>query len=256
MLSVLTIALLAYAGICVYFYLFQRSLLYYPTAEVSAAGLTAETVPSGSEAITVWRSAEDFPDAAIYFGGNAETVALSHNQYRPLLPAHTIYLVEYRGYGRSTGSPTEAGLLADALAVFDRVAATHRRVILIGRSLGTGMVTHVGARRPVHGLVLITPYDSIAAVGQSHFPWLPVRWLLQDKYRSEANAPAITAPTLVIGATADRVVPLRHAERLTRAFRQTEPKLVIVPGADHITVSDTGAFSESIRDFVQEVASP
>ncbi len=251
MLTVIGVGLLSYLAVCAFLYLFQRSLLYFPTAVIDAVDADQVALASGGETVHLWRSAEDCSAAIIYFGGNAEAVALSHASYRRLFPNHTIYLLEYRGYGRSTGSPTEAGLLEDALAVADHVLEQHSDVVVIGRSLGSGLAVQVAASRPVRQLVLITPYDSLLSVAQSIFPWLPVGWLLKDQYRAIDIAPQVAVPTLILAAERDTVIPPHHAERLAGALPSVW-RTVVVPDAGHNDISDSRHFDQAIRAFADQ----
>ena len=104
-------------------------------------------------------------NAALYFGGNAEIVAYHGVELRGKLPDFSVYLVNYRGYGGRSGLPSEGALLDDALLIYDRIVERHISVDIVGRSLGSGVATHVASLRPVEKMVLITPYDSIRAMG-------------------------------------------------------------------------------------------
>lgn len=185
--------------------------------------------------------------ALVYLGGNAEDVSASLPLLNVAFPDHALYLLHYRGYLGSTGKPTEKALVADALALFDRVAAEHREVVVIGRSLGTGIAVQVASQRPVARLVLVTPYDSLQALGARHFPYFPVRWLLRDKYESGLYAPRVTAPTLLLVAEHDEIIPFDSSERLLARFPQGVARMEVLRGTGHNTISDAAGYIPALQ---------
>ena len=119
----------------------------------------------------------------------------------------------------SAGTPSEAAIVADALALFDEARREHRDVVVVGRSLGSGVAVRVASLRPVARVVLVTPYDSIQEIAAARFAFFPVRWLLRDKFESWKYAPAVTAPTLLIAAEHDEVIPRASTELLLTRFK-------------------------------------
>jgi pimeloyl-ACP methyl ester carboxylesterase len=188
----------------------------------------------------------------LYFGGNAEEVSWLVAE-APRLPGWSLLLVNYRGYGRSEGRPGERALLADGLHLYDwaraRADVDPARVALMGRSLGGGVAVHVAASRPVIGVVLVTPFDSLTAVAQHHYPWLPVRWLLRHRFDALGQAPAVRAPLLCVVAGRDRVVPPAHAARLYAAWAGPR-RWVELPGAGHNDISSEPGYWGAIADFL------
>jgi uncharacterized protein len=164
----------------------------------------------------------------------------------------------YRGYAPSGGRPGEAALRADALAVHDHLTARLRpaRVIVAGFSLGSGVAAALardladrGGRR-LDGLLLVTPFDSIEAVARARYPWVPVGALLRHRFRSDLHLGGLDAPSAVIAAGDDRIVPARHTEALVRALRR--PVLVeTVPGASHGGLYDDPRFDAVLRRAVE-----
>jgi fermentation-respiration switch protein FrsA (DUF1100 family) len=192
----------------------------------------------------------------IYFGGNAEEVshvALEAAELRGV----SLVLVNYRGYGRSTGQPGEQALFADALKIYDHVAALPgvdaKRIIVMGRSLGSGVATYLASRRPVAAVVLVTPYDSMAAVGRAHYPFLLVGLLLKHPFDSVQRAPGIDAPMLAVIAGADAIIPPRHAQALVKAWRGPASSAVF-PAAGHNDIGLQPAYWPAIRDFIRKTA--
>ena len=199
--------------------------------------------------------ARDNAPVVIYFGGNAEEVsglALEASELRGI----SLVLVNYRGYGRSTGTPSERALFADALAIYDHVAALPRfdrkRIFLMGRSLGSGVATYLASQRAVAAVVLVTPYDSMAAVGRTHYPLLWIAPLLRHPFDSIRRARTIDAPMLALIAGADTIVPPRHGEALVRAWRGPV-RSVVLPAAGHNDIGGQPAYWPTIRAFLARV---
>ena len=147
-----------------------------------------------------------------------------------------VLLFDYRGYGGNPGSPTEAGLAADARAALAYLAGRPEvdpeRVVYLGESLGAAVALRLATERPPAALVLRSPFASLAEVGRRHYPVLPVSLLLRDRYDSAALAGRLTAPLLVVAGSRDRIVPASHSRRLFAAA--PEPKrLLVLEGADH-----------------------
>jgi fermentation-respiration switch protein FrsA (DUF1100 family) len=153
----------------------------------------------------------------IYFGGNAEEVS-GTAMLAGAVPGWSLLTLNYRGYGGNPGSPSEQNLSADALAIHDwalgRAEVDASRVIAFGRSLGSGLAVHLAAERPLAGVVLATPFDSLRAVARRHYPFAPASLLLRHNFDALSRAPAIRAPLLVLAAGRDEVVPVSHARSL------------------------------------------
>ena len=224
--------LLLYVGACLLLWHNQRSYLYFPT-RARLPSVQVEVL--ARDGLQVLASVKPRPgaDAVLYFGGNAEEVSASVPDLAQIYPGSAIYALHYRGYGGSQGRPTEAALVGDALALFDRVQGGHPRIVVVGRSLGSGIAVRVAAARPVARLVLVTPYDSIVAMAAEQFPLFPVAWLVEDRYDSVAFAPRITVPTTLVVAGSDRVVAPAHAHVLARAFRPGIAHVRVLQGAGH-----------------------
>jgi pimeloyl-ACP methyl ester carboxylesterase len=245
-MSFLLLIGLGYLGLCLLLFVVQRSLIYYPPPRTrSPEGIERLTVNGTTLAVAV-RPLRG-PRALLYFGGNAEDVAWSLPELGAAYPSHALYLLYYRGYGESEGRPTEAGLHADAEALFDRVHAEQPEVVVVGRSLGSAVALRLATRRPVSRLVLITPFDSLAGVGRRAFPIFPVRWLLRDRYESWRWAPAVTAPTHLITAERDEIVPSACTKRLLEAFPPGVATLTVVAGVDHNSISASPDYLAALR---------
>jgi pimeloyl-ACP methyl ester carboxylesterase len=235
----LAIAVILYLTLCVVLFLAQRSFIYYPQPRSASDASPILTLNLGSERILV--STHPFPgtNAVIYFGGNAEDVSNSLPTLAAAFPERSLYALNYRGYGGSTGKPSEAALIADALALFDRVHADHPRIIVIGRSLGSGVAVHIASERPAERLVLVTPYDSLLDIAASQFRIFPVRWLLLDKFESWRYASKMTVPTQLIAAQHDEVIPRASTQSLFKYFPKGLATLTVIPGVGHNSISES-----------------
>jgi uncharacterized protein len=143
--SFLGFGALIYGGLCGWLYLAQRSMIYFPVPERREAPAEPIRLAVDGAVLKIWRVARGDGPALIYFGGNAEDVAGSVGEFAAALPGHSLYFVNYRGYGGSTGRPGERSLVADALAVFDSLSARHARIAVVGRSLGAAVGVQLAA---------------------------------------------------------------------------------------------------------------
>ena len=193
------------------------------------------------------------PDALIYFGGNAEDVSLRLATFSAAFPGRAVYLLHYRGYGGSSGAPSEEALQRDALALFDRVHALHKNVAVIGCSLGTGVAIRLASQRPASQLVLVMPYNSLEELAASRFPYLPVSVLLLDKFESWRYAGRITAPTLILAAENDEVIPRASTEALLARFAKGIATFALIPGAGHNNLSERPEYVKLLMDGLRRV---
>ena len=243
--SLLAIAIGVYAGLCLVFFVFQRSFIYMPTP-VTAAHAAAFPLEVSGATVRISSRPHDGPRALVYFGGNAEDVAYTVPELAEMFSDRAIYGMHYRGYSGSSGRPAEAALRSDARALFELVHARHPDVIVVGRSLGSSLAIQLAADEPVSRLVLITPFESILSIARRVAPFLPMGLLLRDKYESWRYAPRVTCPTLVIAASHDELVPLADTQRLVAAFPSDVATLKVVDGTDHNSVSAEAEFREAL----------
>jgi len=245
--ALLAIVLVVPAAVLLAFWAGQRSLMYVPSGDVGTpddAGLsTAESVRLRTDDgldLGAWFTPAASTRArgtVIVFNGNA-----GNRSYRGTLGARfvqagfSVLLFDYRGYGDSPGSPSEEGLAADARAARQYLATRpdvdQARVIYFGESLGAGVAVGLALEHPPAALILRSPFSSVVDVGRFHYPWLPVRWILKDRFPSIERVPRITSPVLLIAGDRDRIVPVSQTRALFDAAR--EPKdLLVLQGADH-----------------------
>ena len=231
-----------------YLYSSQRRLMYFPLA---AEATTARPISFSMSGLRLrgWVVNPGKSRAVLYFGGNGERVESRADFFAKALPGQSVYLLAYRGYSGNPGQPSEAMLFSDALAEFDAIAGKHASVDVIGRSLGSGVASHVASLRPVRRLVLVTPFDSAANVAQSRYPMFPIKLLLKDKYESWRRAPMIRAKTLVLVAGHDEVIPRANTDFLVSRF-PTSPDVVVFPESGHNTISAEENYAVRIGGFL------
>lgn len=242
-------------------WLTQEGMIFFPQPVGSVAHLPArasplELIAADGTHLRGWivKGAAAPAPAVIYFGGNAEEVSWTLSDAR--WPREwAIVGVNYRGYGASEGKPSETALKADALAVYAAVAKRDdidpRRIVVFGRSLGTGVATHVASQRPVAGAILASPYDSMTAIGKLHYPYLPVSLLLRHKFEAVDDAKTNRMPLLAIVGNADTIIPPSRSRALFDAWAGPKTWLAI-PGADHNDLGARDEFWQGIARFLSE----
>jgi pimeloyl-ACP methyl ester carboxylesterase len=249
------LAILAYALLCVALFVGQRRLLYFPPPVTPSQLSGTVELPVEGALLRVSVHEERGPGAVVWFGGNADDVASCLPILEAAFPDRAIYAMHYRGYGGSTGEPSEAAFRADALALYDRVVATHPDVIVAGRSLGSGVAVQLATQRPWTGLVLVTPYDSLQALAQRQFPMFPVSLMLRDKFESWRYAPSLQGPVVLVAAEHDEIVPRASTDLLLTRFRPGIATLHVLPGTGHNTILDPPAFARLMRATIPSAAS-
>lgn len=249
-LRIALLTLLTYVLVGLYLYLNQDNFLYFPTADKVTKHEHLNFKNEG-ENIHVLKLNPGYPKAIIYFGGNAESMANSADEIAAQFPKFTVYLMDYRGYGASSGQASEAGLDSDALKLYDSIVSKHRSVSVGGRSLGTGIATHVAAKREVEKLALVTPYDSIVNVAQGMYPIYPVSLLLNDSYDSVAKAKDIHAQVLIVLAENDKVILRERSENLIQAFKENQVKVVRIKDRGHVDISSDKSYYKMMQEFME-----
>ena len=225
---------------------FQRRLIYFPDAGPDAP--VSAVLPHAREAtlrtadglrLGAWFLPGPGPDApaVLVANGNGGNRALRAPLARSLGRAGmAVLLFDYRGYAGNPGRPSEQGLALDVRAartfLLDDVGVRPERLLYFGESLGAAVVTELATEYPPAGLVLRSPFVDLAAVGRAHYPFLPVRALLRDRYPVAEQIARVHAPTTVVYGTADTIVPPEQSRTVARVAARLH-RLVAVPGADH-----------------------
>lgn len=242
-------------------YFSQRLLIYHPDHTVpdprrhGVPEMKAVRIPVGDDVeVLSWWHAPATPDGpvVVYFHGNAGHIGERGFKVRHMIDAgYGVLLTTYRYNARAGGQPAENVLTADASALVDHVEAlgvAPERLVIYGESLGSGIAVAVAAERTVGGLILETPYSSLAEVAQRHYWYVPAKWLVRDRYDSMARIGRVRAPILLLHGDADATIPLRFAKRLFDAA--PEPKEArFFPGGGHTDLYDLGA-GPVVVDFI------
>ncbi len=243
--------LLGYMGMGLFLYVNQRDFLYFPTADMTTS-YTDITLQNEGESIKIIVLNKGYKNAILYFGGNAESMAQSSDYIAQQFPEFTVYLMDYRGYGGSTGEPTEKGLYSDALKLYDTIRPQHKRISIGGRSLGTGIATYVAAHREVSKLALITPFDSIVNVAQGRYPLYPVVFLLHDQYDSKSRVKEIRAKTFIVMAQNDKIITAERTQKLIDAFDPAQVQVTTIENRGHNDISSDARYYKIMQDFIGE----
>jgi hypothetical protein len=236
--------------------------MYFPDATRVApaqAGLPrAEEVAltsSDGEKLVAWYVApRGGKPLVLYFQGNAEGLPARVNRFTWLTADGTgLLALCYRGYGGSTGTPTESGLICDAEAAYDfaRAHTPAKRIVLFGESLGTAVAVALAAGHEIGALILDAPFTSAADVGAAAYRFVPVRWSMKDTFHSDERIGRVSAPLLVLHGEQDRIVPIRFGEALFALAR--EPKrFVRFPQGGHVDLDDHGA-AKVVKEFLAKL---
>jgi fermentation-respiration switch protein FrsA (DUF1100 family) len=255
----------AWALITVAAYFGQRRLMYFPDrtrispAEAGLSGVEERLLktPDGAQVVAWYGKARPGQPTLLYFHGNAGGLVDRAERIRRFMgEGWGVYMMAYRGYAGSTGSPTEAANVADARLAYGALVlegVEPASIILYGESLGSGVAARIAAERPVGGIVLDAPYTSIADIGAQAYPFLPVRLFLADRYETTKYIGQVRAPLLILHGERDRVIPVAMGRELFRLAN--EPKrLVTFAGGGHsdLYLDGNGALA-ALRTWIGEL---
>lgn len=245
----------AYAALLLALFVAQRRMMYFPDTGRIAPALAGlpraeahDIRTADGETLVAWRVLpQPGRPMFLYFHGNAGQLANRAERFTRLTrDGAGLLAVSYRGYGGSTGAPTEAGLIADARAGYAFLRAANiapERIVLLGESLGSGVAVALAAEEKVAAIVLEAPFSSAVDVAADIYRIFPVRWLMHDQFRSDMRIARVNAPVLIVHGTADPVVPIRFGERLFA--RANQPKTFLrVEGAGHQPLDDEATLEQ------------
>jgi len=253
-------AILGYGALVALLYFAQRAIQYFPerlrTAPAAAGLPQAQEVvldTSDGERVIAWHAPPRGNKLVVlYFHGNGGSLRMRVDRFRDLTKDGTgLVALSYRGYAGSSGTPTEAGLLSDALAAYAFTTARYsaERVVVWGESLGSGVAVALASRMPVAYVILQSPFTSAADVGAHRYWFVPVRLLMKDQFRSDLRISKITAPVLILHGEDDGVVPIALAERLYELINAPK-RFVRLAGVGH---EDFGKEAvEAAKQFIGE----
>ncbi len=256
-----------YVGICVIMMLLENFLLF-PAPRVDRGDWSPEfaheefefTSSDGTELHAWILPKKDAKRYIVYFHGNGAHVAFTGkklNRLRTHFDA-TVMGFDYRGYGKSKGAAHERGILLDGVAALDAFVKEQgietKDVILVGRSLGGSVATHVASQRQVKALVIDSSFDSLMSVAWGHYPWLPVPMLMRNRMNTWKWAEEVEEPVIQFHGDEDRTVPYKHGKKLHQAIASKNKKFVKIEGGRHnestrlVFYDETLVFIEGLAD--------
>jgi fermentation-respiration switch protein FrsA (DUF1100 family) len=262
---------LAFGALCVYAlvalaaYLGQRRLMYFPDRartlpnQVGLTGVEERVLktPDGAQVIVWYGKARPGEPTILYFHGNAGSLAARAPRIERFMgEGWGVYMMTYRGYGGGTGSPTEAANVADARLAYGALVlegVEPASIILYGESLGSGIALRIAAERPVGGVVLDAPYTSIVDVAAQAYPFLPVRWVLADRYESTKYIGQARAPLLILHGERDAVIPVKMGRELFRLANEPKRLATFRDGGHSDLYLDGNGALEAIRNWIAEL---
>lgn len=258
--NLLVMGVMAYAVIVAGVYIFQRNLQYFPDKKQvspAAAGLTGieeltlET--TDGETLVAWHApAEKDRPTIVYFHGNGGALWYRADRVQMFSEAgYGVFLLSYRGYGGSTGTPSEAGLMRDGAAAIDhlkRQGVPLERMVFYGESLGCAVAVQLAAEHTPGAVILEAPFTSAIDIGAKVYWWLPVRWLMKDRFESITFIKRLTAPLLILHGERDEVVPLESAKALYAAAAEPKTLLIVKDGGHHMEIA--GKLWRQIETFL------
>jgi len=257
----LIVCVVGYAGVVMLLYVVQRALMYFPETErtpPAVAGLPAAQEilldSADGERLVAWHvPPRGEQPVVLYLHGNGGALRHRAGRFHALTADGTgLIAIDYRGYGGSTGRPTETGLLTDAKTAYGFAVARYpaARIAVWGESLGTGVAVALAAERPIGRLVLEAPFTSAVDVAARRYPLVPVRWLMKDQFRSDLRIGSVAAPLLVLHGARDTVVPVEYGQRLFGLAH--EPKRFVgYPDGEHEGLDQLGALA-TVKAFLGE----
>jgi len=242
--------------------IFQRRLQYFPDRRLVDPALSGMsgvedlrlTTDDGETLVAWYVPANDGHPLILYFHGNGGALVDRIPRFRALTASGCgLLAIAYRGYGGSTGSPTQNGLMEDGETAYLEARARGYdgdRIVLIGESLGTGVAIALAATREAAALVLDSPYSSAVEVAAAHYPIFPVNWLMFDRFRSDLAIGGVHIPILVLHGDEDDVIPISLARRLFELAN--EPKtFMVVSGGKHLVLGLADVFPR-VREWIDE----
>lgn len=273
---VLTASVSGYVLFSLFLYVEQDSLIFYPQPISKAeANSITEFYKSSTEEINVstpdgavlhgWLNKEITADGKpapliIYFGGNGEEISHAIND-KKLYFGYSLALVNYRGYGLSTGEPSETNLFKDALLIYDTLSKRQdidgSRIVLMGVSIGSGVATYLASKRKTTGAIFITPFESLLSVAKDHYPLLPIENILKHKFESNLLAPKIDTPLLVIAGDKDKLIPIKHSKALFESWGKNtnlnKKEFITIKGAQHNNIFLSRQYWIEIDNFLKSL---
>ncbi|MGB7934493.1 MAG: alpha/beta fold hydrolase [Gammaproteobacteria bacterium] len=266
-LSFVLLAALGYGAFAGFIYLMQPRLIYYPnmpgrvlSASPADIGLDYEAVTLQTDdgvRLSAWFIPHPAPRATLlFFHGNAgnlshrlESIRLFHDL------GLAVFIIDYRGYGQSEGSPTEAGTYRDAAAAWDHLIDERhiapQEIVIFGRSLGGAIAAELASRTRPAALILESAFTSVPNMAARLYPWLPARWLSRYHYDTRRALEAITCPVLIIHSREDDIIPYTEGEQLFAHAREPKRFLELHGGHGNGFLVSREVYTQGINDFLE-----
>jgi len=243
---------------CVLTYFYQDKLIFYPVKLNNSSPFVKKyrdnevTINHKKTVLHGWLLNPGKSKLLIYYGGNAEEVSGNLEDFKRF-EDHSVLLMNYRGYGNTSGSPSQKNLFEDALYIYDYMLNQSKQKIknisLFGRSLGSGVATFVASKRPVDKLILVTPFDSIKNIAKKFFPFLPVNLLLKHPFNSVKHVENLNVPILVLIAEKDEVIPYNRSKNLEEHIGGNG-KSIVIKNAGHNDIQLFDDYWGEIANFL------
>ena len=265
--TVALVAVMAFGGTLASMTLFEDHYIYFPEAEIAQTpanvGLNYEERRFRTEDGVLLHGwyipAPESRFTVLHMHGNAGNISHRLPLYRQWQALGlSVFAFDYRGYGKSEGEPSEAGLYRDARAAWQALTAidgfSPGRTIVAGRSLGAAVATRLAAEVGAAGLALETPFTSIPDMASYHYPWLPLRWLARSRFDTEAMIVEVHKPLLLISAENDQIVPAGMAERILAAAKSPRSHVKLAGGHNDFDLVSSSQYRRAWQVWLQELA--
>lgn len=260
--SVLRILVPVYVLLCVWVYTMLDDMIYYPvklddnSAIVKVYKQYEIMIESDGVELYGWFINRGMEKLIIYYGGNGEDISMGINEFKYNLKAfdqYSILLMNYRGYGKSHGEPSQDNLYNDAINVFDHICGEMKispeNVTVFGRSLGSSVAVYVASKREVGKVVLVTPFDSIRNLAKRSLPFLPMRLLVREPYDSSAYAREVEVPSLILIGGQDNMIPLKNSMNLAKSWGG-EAKTRVIKNGNHNDIHIFDEYWEAVNEYI------
>lgn len=264
------ILVLAYLGLAAYMFICQKGFIFFPEKNIvytpADAGLKeyedVEIVTEDGIKIHGWYIPHPKPLAyMIFFHGNAGNISdriWSIDVFNQM--GLSVFIFDYRGYGKSEGDPSEDGLYKDALAAWHYMTETRRispdNIVLFGRSLGGGVASWLARGKKPGAVICESTFSSIGDMGQDTYPYLPVRYLVRYRFSAIDHIRDVACPVLIIHSPDDDIVPFAHGKRIFEAANEPKDFLEIKGSHNEGMMLSEGIYRQGVRDFIQKYFTP
>lgn len=255
-ISVISFAVVGYLVICTLSYLFQKDLIYHPRSLDESKPYLQRFITNEIEIIREeyilhgWLINPGKSKLIIYYGGNGEEVSYNLSSFTRFSNYSSLF-INYPGYGKSEGSPSQQDIFADALFIYDKFSNEYNEIVLFGRSLGSGVASYVAGKRNPEKIILVTPFDCLCNVASENFPFLPVDLMLTERYDSIENIGEFQNNSLVFIAGNDRVIPNELSYNLAEYLGQNA-ETVFIEKAGHNNIQRFHEYWTEIEVFLAE----